>query len=168
MDSVHHDVPERLVFRPFFHVRLVTDHCYSKVRSIPEYFEKRFNPSARFLATIFSSLYDWIYWYWFFNARQSRCPNAPRGIPYIWNYNGCYTDAAIVVIAVITGAYITFGGQTAVFSQIFCRDLSDICRIYVISIGISYVGGGQAFWDLYLLHGSYHLRILMSHPVLIL
>ncbi len=30
---------------------------YSKVRSIPEYFEKRFSPSARFLATILLLLY---------------------------------------------------------------------------------------------------------------
>ena len=30
---------------------------YSKERSIPEYFEKRFSPSARFLATILLLLY---------------------------------------------------------------------------------------------------------------
>ena len=44
-------------FIPFFMFGWLPIIVYSKVRSIPEYFEKRFNPSARFLATILLLFY---------------------------------------------------------------------------------------------------------------
>jgi len=76
---------------------------------------------------------------------------------------------AIVVIAVITGVYITFGGQTAViftdllqgfiliFAGFIIRYWYRLCREVV-----------RYFGTFYLLHGSYPSRIIMSPPVLIL
>jgi len=56
---------------------------------------------------------------------------------------------AIVVIAVITGVYITFGGQTAViFTDLLQGFILIFAGFLLFAIGIAYVGGGQVFWDL--------------------
>jgi len=44
-------------FIPFFLFGWLPIIVYTKIRSIPEYFEKRFSPSARFLATILLLFY---------------------------------------------------------------------------------------------------------------
>ena len=44
-------------FVPFFLFGWLPIVVYSKVRSIPEYFEKRFSPSSRFIATILLLVY---------------------------------------------------------------------------------------------------------------
>ena len=56
---------------------------------------------------------------------------------------------AIIVIAIITGIYITFGGQTAViFTDLLQGFILLFAGFLLFILGITYVGGGQEFWDL--------------------
>jgi len=55
----------------------------------------------------------------------------------------------ITVIAVITGIYITFGGQTAViFTDLLQGFILLFAGLMLFAFGIGYLGGFQAFWDL--------------------
>ena len=55
----------------------------------------------------------------------------------------------VTVIAVITGIYITFGGQTAViFTDLLQGFILIFAGLLVFFLGISYLGGFDAFWNL--------------------
>ena len=137
-------------FVPFFMFGWLPIIVYSKVRSIPEYFEKRFNPSARFLATVLLLLYMIGYiGIGFLTLGKAVIPMLPEAF-YIFGITLDVTlMRAIVVIAIITGAYITFGGQTAViFTDLLQGFILIFAGFLLFAIGIVYVGGGQEFWDL--------------------
>ena len=56
---------------------------------------------------------------------------------------------AIIVIAVITGIYITFGGQTAViFTDLLQGFILLFAGFLLFFLGISYLGGFDVFWNL--------------------
>jgi len=137
-------------FVPFFMFGWLPIIVYSKVRSIPEYFEKRFNPSARFLATILLLLYMIGYiGIGFLTLGKAVVPMLPEAFHIFGITMDVTLMRAIIVIAVITGAYITFGGQTAViFTDLLQGFILIFAGFMLFAIGISYVGGGQAFWDL--------------------
>ena len=137
-------------FVPFFMFGWLPIIVYSKVRSIPEYFEKRFSPSARFLATILLLLYMIGYiGIGFLTLGKAIIPMLPEA----FNIMGATVDItlmrAIAVIAVITGIYITYGGQTAViFTDLLQGFILLFAGFMLFAIGISYLGGFTAFWDL--------------------
>ncbi len=137
-------------FVPFFMFGWLPIIVYSKVRSIPEYFEKRFSPSARFLATILLLLYMIGYiGIGFLTLGKAVIPMLPEA----FNIMGMTLDItlmrAIVVIAIITGIYITFGGQTAViFTDLLQGFILLFAGFMLFAIGISYLGGFTVFWDL--------------------
>ena len=137
-------------FVPFFMFGWLPIIVYSKVRSIPEYFEKRFNPSARFLATILLLLYMIGYiGIGFLTLGKAVVPMLPEAFHIFGITMDVTLMRAIIVIAVITGAYITFGGQTAViFTDLLQGFILIFAGFMLFAIGISYVGGGQAFLDL--------------------
>jgi len=55
----------------------------------------------------------------------------------------------IIVIAVITGIYITFGGQTAViFTDLLQGFILLFAGILLFVLGLDYLGGFKVFWDL--------------------
>jgi len=137
-------------FVPFFMFGWLPIIVYSKVRSIPEYFEKRFNPSARFLATVLLLLYMIGYiGIGFLTLGKAVIPMLPEAFHIFGITMDVTLMRAIIVIAVITGAYITFGGQTAViFTDLLQGFILIFAGFMLFAIGISYVGGGQAFWDL--------------------
>ena len=137
-------------FVPFFMFGWLPIIVYSKVRSIPEYFEKRFNPSARFLATILLLLYMIGYiGIGFLTLGKAVVPMLPEAFHIFGITMDVTLMRAIIVIAVITGAYITFGGQTAViFTDLLQGFILIFAGFMLFAIGISYVGGGQVFWDL--------------------
>lgn len=133
-------------FVPFFLFGWLPIVVYSKVRSIPEYFEKRFSPSSRFIATILLMLYMIGYiGIGFLTLGKAMIPLLPPtmfGLPVT-------LMGVIVVIAVITGIYITFGGQTAViFTDLLQGFILLFAGLLLFVVGISYLGGFQAFWDL--------------------
>jgi SSS family solute:Na+ symporter len=56
---------------------------------------------------------------------------------------------AVIVIAVITGIYITFGGQTAViFTDLLQGFILLFAGFFLFFLGISYLGGFDVFWNL--------------------
>ena len=137
-------------FVPFFMFGWLPIIVYSKVRSIPEYFEKRFNPSARFLATVLLLLYMIGYiGIGFLTLGKAVIPMLPEAFHIFGITLDVTLMRAIVVIAIITGAYITFGGQTAViFTDLLQGFILLFAGFMLFAIGIAYVGGGEAFWDL--------------------
>ena len=137
-------------FVPFFMFGWLPIIVYSKVRSIPEYFEKRFNPSARFLATILLLLYVIGYiGIGFLTLGKAVIPMLPESFQIFGSIVDITLMRAIIVIAIITGIYITFGGQTAViFTDLLQGFILLFAGFLLFILGITYVGGGQEFWDL--------------------
>ena len=137
-------------FIPFFMFGWLPIIVYSKVRSIPEYFEKRFNPSARFLATILLLLYMIGYiGIGFLTLGKAVIPMLPESFQLFGRIVDITLMRAIIIIAIITGIYITFGGQTAViFTDLLQGFILLFAGFLLFILGISYIGGGQAFWDL--------------------
>ena len=91
-------------FVPFFMFGWLPIIIYSKVRSIPEYFERRFNGTARFLATLMILLYMVGYIAIGFLTLATALYKI-MGIPLM---------TTVIVIAVLTAIYMHFGGQTSV------------------------------------------------------
>tara|TARA_B100000315_G_scaffold260242_1_gene320247 strand:- start:318 stop:2369 length:2052 start_codon:yes stop_codon:yes gene_type:complete len=123
---------------------------YSKVRSIPEYFEKRFSPSARFLATILLLLYMIGYiGIGFLTLGKAVIPMLPEYFTLFGTMFPITLMGAIIVIAVITGIYITFGGQTAViFTDLLQGFILLFAGLLLFFFGITYLGGFDIFWNL--------------------
>ena len=91
-------------FIPLFMFGWLPIIYFSRVRSIPEYFQRRFGTTARFLAVLV--LLEYMVGYVGFNLfTLGTAAHQVLGIP-IWQ--------AIVVISLVSGIYVTAGGQTAV------------------------------------------------------
>lgn len=137
-------------FIPFFLFGWLPIIVYTKIRSIPEYFEKRFSPSARFLATILLLVYMIGYiGIGFLTLGKAMLPLLPEQF-LIAGINFDVTLMGVVIfIAVITGIYITFGGQTAVIFTDLAQGLILLfAGLLLFFLGISYLGGFSTFWSL--------------------
>lgn len=123
---------------------------YSKIRSIPEYFERRFSPSARFLATILLLLYMIGYiGIGFLTLGKAVIPMLPESFTMFGTEFHITLMQAIIVIAIITGIYITYGGQTAViFTDLLQGFILLFAGLMLFGLGLSWLGGFDAFWDL--------------------
>ncbi len=123
---------------------------YSKVRSIPEYFEKRFSPSSRFIATILLLLYMIGYiGIGFLTLGKAVIPMLPSAFVILGMTVPVTLMGAIIVIAIITGIYITFGGQTAViFTDLLQGFILLFAGLLLFFFGITYLGGFDIFWNL--------------------
>jgi len=123
---------------------------YSKIRSIPEYFERRFSPSARFLATILLLLYMIGYiGIGFLTLGKAVIPMLPESFTMFGTEFHITLMRAIIVIAIITGIYITYGGQTAViFTDLLQGFILLFAGLMLFGLGLSWLGGFDAFWDL--------------------
>ena len=135
---------------PFFMFGWLPIIVYSRVRSIPEYFEKRFSPSARFLATVLLLLYMIGYiGIGFLTLGKALIPMLPEAF-HLGGWTLPVTlMGAIIVVAVITGIYITFGGQTAViFTDLAQGAILLFAGLMLFGLGLAYLGGVHHFWDL--------------------
>ena len=137
-------------FVPFFLFGWLPIVVYSKVRSIPEYFEKRFSPSSRFIATILLLLYMIGYiGIGFLTLGKAMIPLLPESFSLFGTTVPIGLYGVIIVIAVITGIYITFGGQTAViFTDLLQGFILLFAGLLLFFLGIGYLGGFQSFWEL--------------------
>lgn len=137
-------------FVPFFLFGWLPIVVYSKIRSIPEYFEKRFSPSARFLATVLLLLYMIGYiGIGFLTLGKAVIPMLPEAFTIMGNQVDITLMRAIVVIAIITGIYITFGGQTAViFTDLLQGFILLFAGLMLFFLGVTYLGGFDIFWNL--------------------
>ena len=137
-------------FIPFFLFGWLPIIVYSKIRSIPEYFEKRFSPSARFLATILLLVYMIGYiGIGFLTLGKAVIPMLPESFALLGMTFDVTLMGAVIVIAIITGIYITFGGQTAViFTDLLQGGILIFAGLLLFVLGMNYLGGFDVFWNL--------------------
>ncbi len=137
-------------FVPFFLFGWLPIIVYTKIRSIPEYFEKRFSPSARFLSTILLLLYMIGYIsIGFLTLGKAVIPMLPESFSFIGMNFQITLMGAVTVIAIITGIYITFGGQTAViFTDLLQGFILLFAGFFLFFLGLDYLGGFHVFWNL--------------------
>jgi SSS family solute:Na+ symporter len=124
-------------FMPMFLFGWLPIIYYTKIRSIPDYFERRFNPGVRVLATI--AILGYMIGYiaiGFLTMGKTLEPLLGMDL---------YT--IIFIVAIISGIYITFGGQTAViFTDLLQGFILIFAGILVFILGVNYVGGFSIFW----------------------
>ncbi len=137
-------------FVPFFLFGWLPIIVYTKIRSIPEYFEKRFSPSARFLATVLLLFYMIGYiGIGFLTLGKAAQPLLPEHFTFLGISFDVTLMGIVTVIAIITGIYITFGGQTAViFTDLLQGFILLFAGFMLFALGLDYVGGFKVFWDL--------------------
>ncbi|MCX7876694.1 MAG: sodium:solute symporter family protein [Melioribacteraceae bacterium] len=137
-------------FVPFFLFGWLPIIVYSKIRSIPEYFERRFSPAARFFVTILQLLYLVGYvGIGFLTMGKAILPLMPESISLLGFEIHISLMGLIWVTAIVVGIYITFGGQTAViFTDLVQGVMLLFAGLLVFFLGVSYVGGFSEFWNL--------------------
>ena len=136
-------------FVPFFFFGWLPIIVYSKIRSIPEYFERRFSPSARFFVTILQLMYLIGYvGIGFLTMGKAILPLMPEHFTILGVTIHVTLMGLIWVTAIIVGIYITFGGQTAViFTDLVQGLMLMFAGLLVFFVGIAFVGGWHSFWN---------------------
>ena len=137
-------------FVPFFLFGWLPIIVYSRIKSIPEYFERRFSPSARFFVTILQLMYLVGYvGIGFLTMGKAILPLMPESFTILGVQFHVTLMGLIWVTAIITGIYITFGGQTAViFTDLVQGLMLLFAGLMVLVLGVYYVGGWDSFWHL--------------------
>ncbi len=137
-------------FVPFFIFGWLPIIVYTKIRSIPEYFEKRFSPVTRFLATILLLLYMIGYvGIGFLTMGKAILPLLPQEFNLLGIHFETSLMGLVIVIALIVGIYITYGGQTAViFTDLAQGFVLIFAGLLVFFLGLDYLGGFGIFWNL--------------------
>ncbi len=137
-------------FMPFFLFGWLPIVIYTKIKSIPEYFERRFSPTVRLIATIFQLLYMIGYLgIGLLTLGKVFTPLLPEAFHIMGLTIPITLMGVIITIAAITGVYTTFGGQTAVILTDFLQGgILLVAGVLVFFIGVSYVGGFSSFWHL--------------------
>lgn len=123
---------------PFFMFGWLPIIYYARVRSIPEYFERRFNRTARYIAVAIILMYMFFYiGYNLFTIGVAI--EGLFGIPQRYS---------VPVTAFFLGLYVTFGGQTAViFTDLFQGIMLYLAGGLAIFAGLKAVGGLGEFWN---------------------
>jgi len=125
-------------FMPLFLFGWLPIVYYTRVRSIPDYFQRRFNSGVRVLATV--AILGYMIGYiaiGFLTMGKTLEPLLG------WDL---YT--IIFVVAVISGIYITFGGQTAViFTDLLQGFILIFAGVLIFILGIKFLGGFSIFWN---------------------
>jgi len=136
-------------FVPFFIFGWLPIIIYTKIRSIPEYFEKRFSPSTRFLATLLLLLYMIGYvGIGFLTMGKAILPLLPPEFTILGMHFNITLMGLVIVIALIVGIYITYGGQTAViFTDLLHGFILIFAGMLVFFLGLDYIGGFGLFWN---------------------
>jgi SSS family solute:Na+ symporter len=136
---------------------------FARVTSIPEYFEKRFNRPTRVAALVIMLVYMLGYiginFYTLgvaLNALLGKGPLVLIGSQFtgdmasheLYQRLGGGVFGWSVVVALITGLYCTFGGQTAVIMTDLVQGiLLLLAGLLLLFLGVRYVGGWSAFWN---------------------
>jgi solute:Na+ symporter, SSS family len=110
---------------------------FSKVVSIPEYFERRFNPMARKVSTYL--LLAYLIGYVGINLfTMGQALHILIGWPIF---------ISALLVASISTTYVTFGGQTSVImTDLFQGVMLLLTGVLLLLFGISYLGGFDDFW----------------------
>lgn len=129
-------------FMPLFMFGWLPIIYYMRVRSIPEYFERRFNRGVRILATVSLLLFMLGY------IGIGFVTMGKTLLPIIEPHLGWDLMTITCVVAVVAGVYITFGGQTAViFTDLLQGFVLLFAGVMLFLLGLDYLGGFDAFWN---------------------
>ena len=130
-------------FVPLFMFGWLPIIYYMKIKSIPEYFERRFNAKARYLATFMTLIFMIGYIAIQFLTLATALYRI-FGIPLM---------LTVVIIAIATTIYMHFGGQTSViFTDLIQGFILIFAGLLLFYLGIQFLGnntpysGFQAFW----------------------
>lgn len=123
---------------PFFMFGWLPIVYFSRVKSIPEYFERRFNSTARYISLVIIMAYMMFYiGYNLFTIGVAL--EGLLGIPMIWT---------VPIATIVLGGYVTFGGQTAViFTDLMQGIMLYIAGGIAIIAGIVALGGFGDWWS---------------------
>jgi len=111
---------------------------YSKIKSIPEYFQRRFNKNCRIIVTIL--LLSYMIGYIGINFYT-------LGVA-LNKLLGWDVFTASVIIAAISAVYVTAGGQTSVImTDLLQAFLLLVAGFVLFGLGIYYLGGFDYFWS---------------------
>ncbi|MCS7053013.1 MAG: sodium:solute symporter family protein [Ignavibacterium sp.] len=137
-------------FVPFFIFGWLPIIVYTKIRSIPEYFERRFSPLTRFFATFLLLLYMVGYvGIGFLTMGKALLPLLPPEFNLFGYTIEIDLMRLVIVIALVIGIYITYGGQTAViFTDLVQGFVLIFTGILIFVLGVDYIGGFGVFWNL--------------------
>ena len=103
---------------------------YMRIRSIPEYFERRFNSSARYLATFMTLIFMIGYIAIQFLTLAT----------VLYRIFGIPLMAAVIIIAIATTIYMHFGGQTSViFTDLFQGLILIFAGLLLFYLGINFL-----------------------------
>ena len=110
---------------------------FSRVTSIPEYFERRFGRGVRAWATVIILVY--LVSYVGVNLyTMGTSIEILLGID-VWT--------AAMLVAGVSAVYVTFGGQTSVImTDLFQGVMLLVVGLLILVLGINYLGGPEAFW----------------------
>lgn len=111
---------------------------FSRVVSIPEYFERRFDRRARLIAT--GLLLVYLIGYVGINLyTMGQALNLLLG----WD-----VLLAAAGVAGISSIYVTFGGQTSVImTDLFQGVMLLVTGLVLLWLGVEYIGGAEPFWE---------------------
>jgi len=125
---------------------------FSRITSVPEYLERRFDRRTRIAATVIILIYMVGYiGINFYTLGVALRPVLNWHIMYI-----------VIAIAVVAAIYVTAGGQTAVIMTDLAQGvILVLAGLLVFFLGIKAVGGFSAFWS-HLPHGH---KLAFAHPV---
>ena len=137
-------------FVPFFIFGWLPIIVYTKIRSIPEYFERRFSVLTRFLATLLLLFYMIGYvGIGFLTMGKAILPLLPPEFTLLGVHFNVTLMGLIFVIGLIVGIYITYGGQTAViFTDLVQGFMLLFAGLLIFVLGLDYLGGFKVFWNL--------------------
>ena len=111
---------------------------YNRIKSVPEYFERRFNRTARYVAVILILAY--IFYYISYNLYT-----IGLALDGLFGFSPIYT---VPLVTFILGFYVTFGGQTAVIlTDLFQGLMLYLAGFLVVGFGIYALGGIGEFWS---------------------
>jgi len=117
---------------------------YAKVRSIPEYFEKRLDAKSRLMLTILMLLY--LVGYIGINLYTMGVVLNP--ILHIFADKDVNFYFIVTAIAVVSAVYITAGGQTSVImTDLLQGVLLLVAGVAIFTLGIFALGGFSGFWS---------------------
>jgi len=111
---------------------------FSRVVSIPEYFERRFGPRARNLST--GLLLTYLVGYVGINLFTMG-----KALHHLLNWDVFW---AAVLVASVSAVYVTFGGQTSVImTDLFQGVMLLATGLVLLVLGMNYLGGAESFWE---------------------
>ncbi len=123
---------------PFFIFGWLPIIYFARIKSVPEYFERRFNSAARYIALTIILAYMFFY----IGYNLYTIGVALEGmfqVSQLWS---------VPILAAFLGAYVTFGGQTAViFTDLFQGVMLYIAGFLAIFAGIYALGGFDDWWS---------------------